>query len=637
MSGQSGSGDSHSADNTPLPPFALWQKELHQARHLIFFADGVCSSKAVIGLPGSNNHLLVSDGLKEASTRDLSSQVALFSFPLAFRRHIQEIVAIGWGAGAFSDNAAMFGQSSFTCLEIEPLSFDAARAFRNVDCSRAVDCRLPVEVSDGRRYLLSCHKLLDLIVCNSGNPQKGIACNSYTSEFFSACRQSLKSDGVLSLKLPYAEMSSGSLLRVLSALASVFPYCLPLQSTASDIVVLASDKPLLVDYQSLRPLFVKSSSNRLAIQLTHSGIIDAEDFLCRILAEPESFSKFALAHSPNTDDCNCLEYDLTKARTSSDLHRGNKNLFDESSGKPWQAVNWGSLDQQSQAAAMAAVAARAVAEGAPQRGFIWAQRSCALRRSATALATAGVAALDLGDKIKGLTFLHEALALSPGDVVTLETRGIFYLNSLNLEAARQDFASVLALKKDDPFACYCMAQTYMTQARQMLPGADVLALVCSDDVPQPKEALKYLRVLLSEKAFLGSHPEALLLAAVASFQTDDLVQAEKLSRSYLSLEPFSPFGWRTLGATLDASGRSCEAAVCWDRSMQLAVPLSNDLVARAAQALSGKRAAEAVLYLSRSLTLLPGNPEARSLLESLSAIDPRAKRVLELTSRLPSR
>lgn len=343
---------------------------------LNYYKDGPCSNVAVLKFAHGDKvgtYSLLTNGCVDASDgADMSQQVLLASFPMLFRPNARRACVIGWGSGVTVAELLNFPLATITAVELEPAVIEAARVFNRYTHSPEKNPRVKVEINDGRNFLLATTQKFDIIVSEPSNPWQVGVCNLFTEEYFGSVKDRLTPDGVLSLWLQLGEVSPDSVKSVMSALRNQFKYCLAMASDASNLVVLASEKPLEANYKNLQEAFKDPYITRA---LDKAKITNPEAVLARMWLTPKGVTYMVQNTKPNTDDLNQLEYKIGRTYESMTFGRANGVLLSENMGRPPSYVEWGNLPKDKIAGVMARVAMEATKFGHLTAAYSWARSS----------------------------------------------------------------------------------------------------------------------------------------------------------------------------------------------------------------------------------------------------------------------
>lgn len=356
----------------PNGPWAGVMKRMQ----LTYYKDGPCSNVAVLKFAQGDKdgtYSLLTNGCVDASDgADMSQQVLLASYPMLFRPNSRRACIVGWGSGVTVSELLNFPINTITAVELEPAVIEAAKVFNRYTHEPEKNPRVKVEINDGRNFLLATTQKFDIIVSEPSNPWQVGVCNLFTAEYFECVKDRLTPDGVLSLWLQLGEVSPDSVKAVLSALSSQFKYCLALGSDQSNLVILASQKPLSANFQNLEEAFKDPYITRA---LDKCKITSPEAVLSRIFLTPSGVAYMVRDTKANTDNLNVLEYRIGRTYESMTFGHANGILLSENMGTPSGYVDWGNMTKAQIAAKMARVAIEATKFGHLTAAYSWARSS----------------------------------------------------------------------------------------------------------------------------------------------------------------------------------------------------------------------------------------------------------------------
>lgn len=351
-----------------------WPRSMARAT-VVFFKDGPCSNVAVMKFPngGDTSFALLTNGCVDASDgADMSQQVLLATYPYLFRPYARKACVIGWGSGVTVSSLLNFPIDSVTAVELEPAVIEAARVFHPYTHAPENDPRVKVEINDGRNFLLATTQKFDIIVSEPSNPWQVGVCNLFTQEYFECVKGRLSPDGVLSLWLQLSEVSPSSVKSVLAALRSQFKYCMAMSSDSSNLVLLASNQPLPLNFSNLEEAFKNPIVRR---ELEKTNIATPEAILSRMSLTPKGVNHLVEKVKPNQDDLNQLEYEIGKTYESVTFNGENILLLSENMGQPAKYVDWGKATREEISTRMSKVAMEAIKFGQIVGAYSWARAS----------------------------------------------------------------------------------------------------------------------------------------------------------------------------------------------------------------------------------------------------------------------
>jgi len=227
--------------------------------------------------------------------------------------------------------------------------------------------------------MLATDRLFDVIISEPSNPWQAGVCNLFTREYFQICRQRLKPGGVFSFWLQTVEIPTDNMKEIFAALRSVFPYQAGVMANPGNLVVLASDQPLTLDYKRLDWIV---ANTKVASQLGKLGLKSANAILARVETTSEGVAAMAHGARPNIDDTNKLEYAIGKTYENLFFASENKKLVQDNSGKPWNDVQFKGIADDKKADILCSVAREALLLGDSALAEGWARASLAVARTA---------------------------------------------------------------------------------------------------------------------------------------------------------------------------------------------------------------------------------------------------------------
>ncbi|MEK7484239.1 MAG: fused MFS/spermidine synthase [Planctomycetota bacterium] len=237
-----------------------------------------------------------------SSSGDLPTQLLLGHLPLLFSKEEPvDTLIIGLASGVTAGSALCY-PNKVVCVELEEASIEAAKFFHEVnrhvitpkkDAERVSEYpNFELKIIDARNYLLGTEKQYSAIISEPSNPWMSGVSNLFTKEFFQLCRKRLKPAGILCQWIQLYEISSENLRILLGTLHSEFKYVRLFHTRIQDIVVLASNEPILLDWSKAgERLTIPAVKEDLArIQITHPFHLAAH-YITSSEDSPELFSE----------------------------------------------------------------------------------------------------------------------------------------------------------------------------------------------------------------------------------------------------------------------------------------------------------------------------------------------------------
>ena len=240
---------------------------------------------------------------------DMDTQIMLGIAPVAARPHATSALAIGFGSGVTTAMlAAVPGMERVRVVEIEPAVLGLAPLFRSVN--RDVLSRPNVQsiVDDARSALQLNNDRFDVIVSEPSNPWVAGVATLYTPEFYSIVRARLAERGVFCQWIQLYQLNLPVVAGIIRNVRAVFPHVQVWLGAPEDIMVLGSDRPIVVDTawvgSLVGPQGILAWDGR-----EYLGIRHVEDYFSRLIMGERGvdrlLSKATLVH---TDDRPKLEF-----------------------------------------------------------------------------------------------------------------------------------------------------------------------------------------------------------------------------------------------------------------------------------------------------------------------------------------
>jgi spermidine synthase len=217
-------------------------------RRVVFHREGRTATVTVVR--DRTWTVLRVDGKSDASTHDsdMQAQVLLGQIPLLFAPLARDVCLIGFGSGVTAHAVLTHPVRRLDTVEIEPQVIAAGRFFENVNLRPLGDPRTHLILEDARTALQYRPQTYDVIISEPSNPWIAGVNNLFTTDFYRLVRRRLNPGGILCQWVQFYELSERSLQTLLDSLAASFAHThLFLSSMGSDVILLASDRPLAFD------------------------------------------------------------------------------------------------------------------------------------------------------------------------------------------------------------------------------------------------------------------------------------------------------------------------------------------------------------------------------------------------------
>ena len=189
---------------------------------------------------------LKSNGKSDASSvADMNTQVMVGLLPALVHPAPKRAFIIGFGSGATARTVAdVPGIERIDLVEIERAVLRAAPQLALINGDVLRDPRLHVIEDDARSALQLARAPYDIIAAEPTNPWIAGVAALFTRDFFRVVDAHLAADGVFSQWVQTYRVPQGVISVVVANLRAVFPYVEMWYANSSDLILLASRRPL---------------------------------------------------------------------------------------------------------------------------------------------------------------------------------------------------------------------------------------------------------------------------------------------------------------------------------------------------------------------------------------------------------
>ena len=280
----------------------------HRGTRQLAFREGPNATVSV--WEGETGRSLRVNGKVDASDRgDMDTQIMIGLAPLVAHPRAQSAFLIGQGIGVTTHVLASApGMQRVKMVEIEPAVLQMDSLFRAVNDSVLARPNVEAVVDDARSALQLDRTRYDVIVSEPSNPWVAGIATLYTPEFFRIARSRLADDGIFCQWIQLYQLPLPIVAGIVRSLREVFPHVNVWFGGTSDLVVLASGRPISYDRQRVAQLLGPGGQLR---ELGHEWLsIDAPDqYFGRMLLGDSGVTRLITrATFEHTDDHPRLEF-----------------------------------------------------------------------------------------------------------------------------------------------------------------------------------------------------------------------------------------------------------------------------------------------------------------------------------------
>lgn len=278
---------------------------------LLYYRDGVSTT---VSVERFGKHLaLKNNGKVDASNGDdMGTQIMVGLLPLLFHPTAlvrpPRVAVVGYGSGVTVGAVTQFPIGHADVVELEAAVLEAGdRFFADVSHHPSRDPRVRVLIGDGRNFMTQSNRRYDVIISEPSNPWIAGVSSLFTTDYWRLARSRLADDGVFCQWAQLYELSQTNVKSLLKSFSSVFPYSyvFAAEHRSSDVLLIASPRPLPLDVQRLAQNF---ADPRLKAELLRAGISRPEEILADLLLVPDELPAYTAGATLNTDDNAYIEF-----------------------------------------------------------------------------------------------------------------------------------------------------------------------------------------------------------------------------------------------------------------------------------------------------------------------------------------
>jgi spermidine synthase len=274
--------------------------------------DGVESG---VALDGRNGFSFVVNGKIDGNARlDAATQVMGGLVGAILHPHPTRALVIGLGTGSTAGwLGAIPSMERVDVVELEPAILEVARACTPVNHAVLSNPKVHIFIGDAREVLLTTPQRYDIIFSEPSNPFRAGVASLFTQEFYRAVAAKLGEGGIFLQWLQAYEVDARTIRTSYATLASVFGAVETWQTHQSDLLLVASKKPITYDVPALRARVQQEPfKTALAVAWRLTGL---EGFLAHYVARSSLAEAVARGEHGwlNTDDRSSVEFAFARS------------------------------------------------------------------------------------------------------------------------------------------------------------------------------------------------------------------------------------------------------------------------------------------------------------------------------------
>lgn len=286
--------------------------QIRRKNRIVFWqADGRESSIAMQSVDGTA--FVISGKVDGHARNDASTQVMSGLLGAALHPDPRRAMVIGLGTGSTAGWLAKVPTiEQVDVVELEPDIAEVARQCVPVNQDVLANPKVDLLIGDGREILLTTEQSYDVIFSEPSNPYRAGIASLFTRDFYEAVSPRLTDEGIFIQWLQGYEVDGQIVRTALATMGVVFDSVEIWHTNPSDLMLLASNRPIRHDAQRLRDRLAsepfKTAMNRIwgveGIEGFYAGFI-ATDSLTRAIVGQET-------RWINTDDRPIIEFGFAR-------------------------------------------------------------------------------------------------------------------------------------------------------------------------------------------------------------------------------------------------------------------------------------------------------------------------------------
>ncbi|HEX6198986.1 MAG TPA: fused MFS/spermidine synthase, partial [Thermoanaerobaculia bacterium] len=272
--------------------------------------DGLESSVALIA--GTGYTFIVNGKADGSAIGDAGTQVMSGLVGSMLHERPERVLVVGLGTGSTAGWLAQVPTiERVDVVELEPAIVRVAEWCSAVNHDALENPKVEVLLGDGRELLLTTDERYDVIFSEPSNPYRAGISSLYTREFYRAARDRLTEGGIFLQFLQGYEVDSSVVRTAYATLGSVFPAVESWQTLPGDLLLVATEEPIVHDLERVRRRAAEEPYRSALPQVW--GVSGAEGFYSGFLAAPPLARALAeAAHGLNTDDHPIIEFGFVR-------------------------------------------------------------------------------------------------------------------------------------------------------------------------------------------------------------------------------------------------------------------------------------------------------------------------------------
>lgn len=279
-------------------------------RNIVWEAEGIESS---VALTSSQGLAFVVNGKVDGHSRgDSGTQVMGGLIPALLHPTPRTALIVGLGTGSTAGwLASLPNIERVDVVELEPAILEVARQCAPVNKNVLSNPKVRIHLGDAREVLITTPERYDIIFSEPSNPYRAGVASLFTLDFYQSAKQRLAPGGIFAQWVQAYEVQNETVHTVIGTVASAFPNVQTWWTQRADLILVASDTPIVVDAEQLK---ARASESAMKEALFNAWRVSTVEGILSHFMANEAMARKILESGPeiSTDDRNPLEYGFAR-------------------------------------------------------------------------------------------------------------------------------------------------------------------------------------------------------------------------------------------------------------------------------------------------------------------------------------
>jgi spermidine synthase len=283
-------------------------------KKLLYFEEGLSDTVAVFkddyGVLDPTAKRLITNGISMSASNLIATRyMKLFAHvPILLVDQPDDVLVVCFGTGQTTGAAGMHPRvKSVDSLELSASVINAGEMFADQNHQALKNPKINYIIQDGRNHLLTTHKRYDVITSEPPPPRTAFTVNLYTREYYQLQKNRLKPGGIAAQWIPLHSQGEAEVDMHFKTFRSVFPYTMGWMSVANEILIIGSDQPIQIDFDTLK---VRLEEPEIKKALADIEIKNIFSFLSNIWLLDNQIQALGKGHPLITDNHPAIEFYL---------------------------------------------------------------------------------------------------------------------------------------------------------------------------------------------------------------------------------------------------------------------------------------------------------------------------------------